>query len=430
MTSLFRGPNSSPNCSQCPCADSNGQPSRPIPGVGKLGSLAIVGEGPSTEEKHQGYPFVGESGKLLNQVFLAGSIDRNSVWITNAILCQRPFGVNADAKLAVAVECCRPRLRHELQLVQPKVVCALGGTAATALQLAVDTITDSRGTEQSSLLLPASTPVVVTIHPAAILRGGAGEVKGGGNQKMNVDAQYPFLESDVIKAHGIANGTVSPWSDDIELITATDAAAVNNVVQLIREARNWGLLGIDLEWNIDKQITWLGIASKHRALSIYWPHIPVASVMFGVLRDAGKEVTLGKLFHNLQADIAVWEACIGPINGNVEDTMLLHHAAHPGAPHDLQQVTSQLLRVPPWKASRANEEKAFVKSLADKEREARKTLRKAEHDARNAQRKSEAAAKRAAKAAAGQGTTTPRKRRNSKVSQTTIDDILSKILED
>lgn len=382
MAEIFRGPDNSPKCAECPCSK-GGLPERPIRGAGKLKSLAIVGEGPSTEEKHQGWPFVGPSGKLLQQAFSAHGIDRNGVWITNAILCQRPWD---DEKLAIAVACCRPRLEHELSLVAPTALLALGGTAIESLGLPVSAVSDARGTKQTGALSPV--PVVSSIHPAAILRGGSGEVSGG-NQKMNVDAQYVFLEADVGKAWRLSQGQEPHWEDNIQLSTSPIDASIQ-VPTFLADVYKWGMLGIDLEWNAERQITWLGIATKTRALSLYWPQVASDSLVFGLLREAGEDSKLPKLFHNLQADIEVWEAQIGRILGPVEDTMLMHHAAFPGAAHDLQNVTSQFLLVPPWKANRGIEEKLAVVNYREHLKNERKALRKAEHEARNAQRKAEA----------------------------------------
>lgn len=345
-----------------------------------MGSLAIVGEGPSSEEMVQGWPFVGPSGKLLQQVFDAAGIDRHSIWITNALLCQRPYD---PAKLAKAVECCQPRLKLELEWVHATAVCALGVTAIDALQLPVNKISDARGTLQTSQL--ANLPTIAALHPAAILRGGAGDIKGGGKQKMNVDAQYVFLEADVAKAYRLATdtGTASEaWIDSIELITDSTLNPIGKINALIGEAHASGILGIDLEWGKDGTITWLGLASTSSAISIYWPHLHDSHAAFIAVRNAA-ESALPKIFHNLQADVKVWAAQIGPVNGTLEDTMLMHHAAFPGAAHDLQNVASQFFLVPPWKASRGNEEKQAKKDASANERAAKKSIKQMQHEARN-----------------------------------------------
>lgn len=380
MSTILRGPPVSPLCHECPCA-TNGEPTKPIRGAGKPGSLAIVGEGPSTEEMHQGWPFVGPSGKLLQQVFDENAIDRHSIWITNALLCQRPYDA---AKVSKAIDCCRPRLSHELSLVQPTAIIALGGSAISALVLPVDGVSDARGTVQTSPL--NQSPVISTLHPAAILRGGAGEVSGG-QQKMNVDAQYVFLSADVKKAYDLSKDNVEPWADTIKLISVPNSESIEDLRELVNEAWRAGIVAIDLEWDKEERITWLGLATTERAVSLYWPHAQMVPPIAELLNNLCAHMYPAKLFHNLQADVRIWEAQIGKVSGILEDTMLLHHAAFPGAAHDLQNVAAQFLLTPPWKTNRQNEEKQAAKDYRQTERDAKKELKRIKHEALNAERK-------------------------------------------
>lgn len=207
----FRGAPDSPDCQRCPCAR-DGRPEKSVRASGATGGLAIVGEGPGAEEVFQGWPFIGPSGKLINRALGIGGIDRALLWITNALLCARP---REDSLLEKAVECCRPRLAQELQSVGPSAILAFGGTAMRSLQLPVSGVSDGRGTVQQTPLC-SGVPVFSTIHPAALLRGGAGDVSGGKN-KQNVDAQMLFFQADIEKAHKVSIGEILPyWSDDIE----------------------------------------------------------------------------------------------------------------------------------------------------------------------------------------------------------------------
>jgi len=209
---LYRGPENSPKCGSCPVAI-NGAPRVAVPGAGARGSLLILGDSPSTEEITQRYPFVGPAGQELNRVLRNHGIDRQIVWTTNALLCPRPRDDNA---YIVALACCRPRVEQEIRMAAPTAVLALGRAAMGAMALQTTSISDARGTVQQSPAFPG-LPVVTSIHPGAIIRGGAGEgTEGGGKQKMNMDAQMLFLEADIVKAFHIANGTLaSEWSDDI-----------------------------------------------------------------------------------------------------------------------------------------------------------------------------------------------------------------------
>ena len=210
----YRGAPESRDCATCPSAVS-GRPRAPVKAFGAVGTMAVIGEGPSTEEVQQGYPFVGPSGREMNRIFQKYGMDRYALWISNALVCPRPQG---DDRLFKAVQCCRPRLEDELKTIAPRVILALGKTAMISLKLDTQTMADARGTVQNTPLLPG-VPVITTMHPAALLRGGAGEATSGGSQKQNVDAQMMFLEADVLKAYRIMTGELpSDWSDDIMVV--------------------------------------------------------------------------------------------------------------------------------------------------------------------------------------------------------------------
>ncbi len=177
------------------------------------------------------------------------------------------------------------------------------------------------------------------------------------------------------------------------------------VEAIIAEARGWGLLGIDLEWNKDGRITWVGLGhakgGKGRAVAFWWPTLPEPARK--LIADAFADPALPKLGQNgIQADRPVWEREVGPTGGQWEDTMLLHHAAFPGIAHDLQQIVAQFQVVPPWKAWRRDAMKAAEKERAERAKADKKAARVAAHEQRNAERKAEAERKKAEKAAGKQ----------------------------
>jgi uracil-DNA glycosylase family 4 len=413
-----RGLNVSPNCAQCPCAK-NGKPFKAVPGFGGTEGFCLVGEAPGSEELAQGYPFIGPSGRVVNRALRQAGIDRGKIFITNALLCKRPA---SDEAFTEAVACCRPRLEADLAMAKPTAICALGGTAMRALQLPIATVSLSRGTIQFSPLVP-QVPVIGALHPAALLHGGAGEVKGG-KQKMNVDAQALFLFADIAKAHKVAIGEVDPiWSDDIQVVH--EASEVRTVMRsILTDIYEWGMLGLDLEWfcedsknaldalgaNAHKAvITWVGIACAKRGVSFKWEALledndvtqcnDLEGMQSGLtlLQAAMEDENLPKLMHNKQADVAVWEANVGPMFGDRHDTMLAHHVACPGIDHELQQVASQYLCIPPWKVEHAREREQFEAQLKEEARvqklveaEAKKADKKAKHEAANAEKKAKA----------------------------------------
>jgi DNA polymerase I-like protein with 3'-5' exonuclease and polymerase domains len=133
----------------------------------------------------------------------------------------------------------------------------------------------------------------------------------------------------------------------------------------------------------------------------------VESGELAYLQQIMEDENLPKLAHNKQADRAIWEAQVGPIKGRFLDSMLLHHAVCPGIDHELQQVASQYLCVPPWKVQHAqaikeHEEKQREDDKAVKaiQRAAAKAARMEEHNARNAAKRAEREAKKVERIAA------------------------------
>ncbi len=136
-------------------------------GVGpRQAPLMVVGEGPGADEDAQGEPFVGRAGKLLDEMLRAiGRSRRADTFIANVVKC-RPPGNREPAE--DEAEQCRPYLEQQLRLVQPKLIVALGRIAAQRL-LATDTpIGKMRG--QTYHWGPERTPLMVTYHPAYLLR--------------------------------------------------------------------------------------------------------------------------------------------------------------------------------------------------------------------------------------------------------------------
>ena len=135
-------------------------------GVGnKNADWLIIGEAPGAEEDLKGEPFVGRAGKLLNAMFLSMGLQRKEVFIANILKCRPPK--NRDPKLE-EVETCEKYLKQQIELIQPKIILALGRIAAQNLLKTDTPIGKMRG---NSYLYPNSNlPVVVTYHPAYLLR--------------------------------------------------------------------------------------------------------------------------------------------------------------------------------------------------------------------------------------------------------------------
>lgn len=125
--------------------------------------LVFVGEAPGADEDKQGVPFVGRAGQKLTQIIEAMGLSRSEVYIANVLKCRPPGNRNP---LPEEIQKCEPYLMAQLQFIEPKVICALGGFAAQTL-LRTDTgISRLRGrfhTYQGIRLMP-------TYHPAYLLR--------------------------------------------------------------------------------------------------------------------------------------------------------------------------------------------------------------------------------------------------------------------
>jgi uracil-DNA glycosylase family protein len=141
-------------------------------------TMMLVGEQPGDREDRSGKPFVGPAGALLDKALLAADIDRDTVYVTNAV---KHFKFTERGKRRIhqkpsrtEVVACRPWLFAELDLIEPDVLVLLGATAAQSVLGPSFRLTQHRGTE---LRFPASDDVdldpkvVATIHPSAILRG-------------------------------------------------------------------------------------------------------------------------------------------------------------------------------------------------------------------------------------------------------------------
>lgn len=134
-------------------------------GVGdRQARLMVVGEAPGADEDRQGEPFVGRAGQLLNAVLRAAGFDRGQVYIANILKCRPPN--NRDPQPA-EVEQCLPYLSRQVELVDPALILCVGRIAAQNLLSTDVTIGRLRGQVHR---LASGRPVVVTYHPAYLLR--------------------------------------------------------------------------------------------------------------------------------------------------------------------------------------------------------------------------------------------------------------------
>ena len=151
-------------CTRCPLYASA---KHPVPGAGNANAdFMIVGEAPGADEDEQGLPFVGRAGQLLTKIIGAINLTRDDVFIAN-VLKHRPPG-NRNP-LPEEVTACSPYLLRQIELVRPKVILALGTFAAQTLLETKTTIGKLRG----QIHRYYGVPLIVTYHPAALLRNPA-----------------------------------------------------------------------------------------------------------------------------------------------------------------------------------------------------------------------------------------------------------------
>lgn len=151
--------------SHCECCALAGGRKQTVFGVGAHDARwMLVGEAPGAEEDRRGEPFVGRAGRLLDAMLGALAVGRQDVFITNIVKC-RPPG-NRDPKPEEAAAC-RPYLDRQIEWIAPELILALGRVAAQQLLGASGSVGRMRGHVHAG---PGGRPVVVTYHPAYLLR--------------------------------------------------------------------------------------------------------------------------------------------------------------------------------------------------------------------------------------------------------------------
>jgi DNA polymerase len=151
------------SCTRCPLHATRTQT---VFGVGsQIADWMIVGEAPGAEEDRRGEPFVGRAGKLLDEMLRALGLDRDRVFIANILKCRPPN--NRDPAAAEA-DACRGHLERQIELVNPRIILAVGRIAAQQLLHSDEPVGRLRGRVHT--LIRPEIPVVVTYHPAYLLR--------------------------------------------------------------------------------------------------------------------------------------------------------------------------------------------------------------------------------------------------------------------
>jgi DNA polymerase len=149
-------------------------------GVGSRESeWMLIGEAPGAEEDLRGEPFVGQAGRLLDSILTACGLGRaasgpSAVYIANVVKCRPPSNRNPEPDEAAR---CEPYLRRQIELLKPRVIVLMGRVAAQAVLGTDASIAALRGRSHRIDAAAASVPVIVTYHPAYLLRNLADKAK-------------------------------------------------------------------------------------------------------------------------------------------------------------------------------------------------------------------------------------------------------------
>jgi uracil-DNA glycosylase family 4 len=152
-------------CKKCPLGETR---NKFVFGTGNASANAMcIGEGPGADEDAQGLPFVGRAGRLLTDILKAIKFEREEVYIANVVKCRPPGN---RTPLPGEMDTCLPYLKKQIELIKPKVILCLGLTAAQGLLKKRDSLTNMRGKVFDFDSDGFITKVMVTYHPAALLR--------------------------------------------------------------------------------------------------------------------------------------------------------------------------------------------------------------------------------------------------------------------
>lgn len=147
-------------CTKCPLHEGR---KNIVPGHGNPDSIIVfVGEAPGKSEDEKGLPFVGAAGKILTKAIESAGLKRSDVYITNVVRCRPPKNRTPHKS---EIKSCIHFLIEELKIIKPRIVVALGRTAADALSV----IKSPRGEIKDKFFAGMKMKIMHTYHPAALL---------------------------------------------------------------------------------------------------------------------------------------------------------------------------------------------------------------------------------------------------------------------
>jgi DNA polymerase len=154
------------NCTNCPLCKTR---KNAVPGEGAMQPLVmVIGEGPGADEDAQGRPFVGKAGMLLDKMLAAIELSRNTnCFIANVIKCRPPENRDPRPEETLA---CASFIERQINFLKPKYILISGRIAAQSLLKTTESIGRLRGIQKDIKTGTSKFPLLVTYHPAALLR--------------------------------------------------------------------------------------------------------------------------------------------------------------------------------------------------------------------------------------------------------------------
>lgn len=327
---MSKRPNS--KCHECPYESHDTYvPSK----YGTTNAIAFVGEAPGAEEVTKREPFVGPSGRQLYRGLYEAGIFPGSINKLNACGCRMPDNDSATAEARIAVECCKPGLLGELEKLAPKIVVALGATAAEVFGID-GSVRNNRG----SLVAYECYHVLPTYHPAMVIR----EARDG-----RVVGFSTFVQ-DLKKAAECAE-TGATVEENFELDPTEE-----RIKEFIDDAvDNEKLIAVDIETTrINRafgRVVVVGLAdTSSHGISVWFED---GGCSPSVRKGLQRLFSFGLLvFQNALFDVPFLEQAAGFTFGAgviKHDTMLLHHCISPELFHDIGYIVSAYGKTPYWK---------------------------------------------------------------------------------
>lgn len=313
-------------CRACPL-HKEGCRTNCVPGRGEKGGVMIVGEAPGETEDLQGKPFVGESGKILDALIADSGMNAYPVFITNVARC-RPLNNRTPKLKAEARVCSDLYLSQEIKAVKPKLIICLGATAMKTMTGAAN-IWKQLGRRLESNYAP-KTPVVVTLHPANLLRP----------TRPHVSVENA-LERSFEQAVDMMNGVV---------------AEIPRFFELETPRRNQPV-GFDLEGSHlyperrDFYVTLGSVAWADGAVMTFTHEDPDYLERYADALCQASHL----IVHNGLYDYRALKAVLSPklyrkvLRVPRVDTMLYAGLKYPGSPLSLETLVMTMLNFPAWK---------------------------------------------------------------------------------